>query len=160
MLSTNESSDHSQIVLDLPLNHIPTAYENNLSDNALSIFDATPPIDNLDTPNISLDPSDQEISFSSEADQDGDQEAADRILQQIRVKNVNKIIIGTLNINSLAPKFELLKEIIGKNLDIITIQETKLDASYPAGQFLIDGYSQPYRLDRNRNGGGVDDLCT
>ena len=155
MLSTNESSDHSQIVLDLPLNHIPTAYENNLSDNALSIFDATPPIDNLDTPNISLDPSDQEISFSSEADQDGDQEAADRILQQIRVKNVNKIIIGTLNINSLAPKFELLKEIIGKNLDIITIQETKLDASYPAGQFLIDGYSQPYRLDRNRNGGGV-----
>ena len=60
-----------------------------------------------------------------------------------------------LNINSLAPKIEQLKEVIGKNLDILTIQETKLDSSFPSAQFLIDGYSEPYRLDRNRNGGGV-----
>ena len=58
-------------------------------------------------------------------------------------------------INSLAPKFEQLKEVIGNNLDILTIQETKLDSSFPPGQFLIDGYTEPYRLDRNRNGGGV-----
>ena len=32
---------------------------------------------------------------------------------------------------------------------------TKLESSFPSGQFLIDGYSEPYRLDRNRNGGGV-----
>ena len=44
---------------------------------------------------------------------------------------------------------------IGNKLDILTIQETKLDASFPPGQFLIDGYTEPYRLDRNRNGGGV-----
>ena len=77
------------------------------------------------------------------------------IFKEIRVKNVNRVIIGTLNINSLAPKFEQLKEIIGTNLDILTIQETKLDESFPPGQFLIDGYCAPYRLDRNRNGGGV-----
>ena len=52
------------------------------------------------------------------------------ILKDIRVKNVNKIIIGTLNINSLAPKFDQLCEVIGNNLDILTIQETKLDSSF------------------------------
>ena len=82
-------------------------------------------------------------------------ESADEILRKIRVKNVNKVIFGTLNINSLAPKFEQLREVIGKNIDILTIQETKLDSSFPIGQFLIEGYSEPYRLDRNRNGGGV-----
>ena len=64
-------------------------------------------------------------------------------------------MIGTLNINSLAPKFDQLREVIGNHLDILTIQETKLDSSFPTGQFLINGYSEPYRLDRNRNGGGV-----
>ena len=77
------------------------------------------------------------------------------VLREIRVKNVNKVIIGTLNINSLAPKFEELKAVIGKNIDILTIQETKLDDSFPPGQFTIDGYSEPYRLDRNKHGGGV-----
>ena len=68
---------------------------------------------------------------------------------------MNKVTIGTLNINSLAPKFEQLREIIGKNLDILTIQETKLDSSFPTQQFSLDGFSTPYRLDRNRDGGGV-----
>ena len=76
-------------------------------------------------------------------------------LKEIRVKNVNKVVIGTLNINSLAPKFDELREIIGKNLDILAIQETKLDSSFPTEQFLLDGYSKPYRRDRNRDGGGV-----
>ena len=48
------------------------------------------------------------------------------ILREIRVKNVNKVVIGTLNINSFASKFEQLREIIGKNIDILAIQETKL----------------------------------
>ena len=73
----------------------------------------------------------------------------------MRIKNVNNVIIGTLNINSLAPKFEQLEEIVGKSLDILTIQETKLDDSFPTQQFILNGYSEPYRLDRNREGGGV-----
>ena len=76
------------------------------------------------------------------------------ILKELRVKNVNKIMIGTLNINSLAPKFDQLSEIIGKNLDIFTVQETKLDPSFPSQQFMLAGYSEPYRLDRDRDGGG------
>ena len=41
------------------------------------------------------------------------------------------------------------------NVDIILISETKLDASFPSKQFLIDGYSPPYRLDRSNKGGGL-----
>ena len=34
------------------------------------------------------------------------------------------------------------------------ISETKLDSSFPNGQFQ-KGYSEPYRLDRNGNGAGI-----
>ena len=84
-----------------------------------------------------------------------DSENAVNILKKIRIKNINRITIATLNINSLASKFEQLREVIGNNIDILTIQETKLDSSFPTDQFLIDGYSEPYRKDRNRRGGGV-----
>ena len=35
------------------------------------------------------------------------------------------------------------------------ISETKLDNTFPNGQFLIDGFNEPIRLDRNKNGGGI-----
>ena len=35
------------------------------------------------------------------------------------------------------------------------ISETKIDKSFPTSQYLIDGFSSPYRLDRNANGGGI-----
>ena len=35
------------------------------------------------------------------------------------------------------------------------LSETKLDASFPRGQFFIKGYTNPYRLDRTANGGGI-----
>ena len=50
------------------------------------------------------------------------------IRSEIRIKNVNKVIIGTLNINSLLPKFEQLKLIRNNYIDVI--QETKLDLSF------------------------------
>ena len=64
-------------------------------------------------------------------------------------------MIGTLNINSLASKFQQLQVIIRNHIDILIIEETKLDSSFPEDQFLLDGYRKPYRLDRNHQGGGV-----
>ena len=57
--------------------------------------------------------------------------------------------------NSIRNKFDLLVSIINNNTDIFMISETKLDPSFPNGQFHIHGFSEPYRLDRNRNGGGT-----
>ena len=35
------------------------------------------------------------------------------------------------------------------------ISETRLDDSFPEGQFFIDGYHAPFRYDRNGNGGSI-----
>ena len=123
-------------------------------------LDTTPCVQEFETPNVTSESgSDQTIlsreSGSSDSSLDTNIETVDTILRGMRVKNVNKVIIGTLNINSLASKFDQLRAVIGRNIDILTIQETKLDDSFPAGQFIIEGYSEPYRLDRNRDGGGV-----
>ena len=64
-------------------------------------------------------------------------------------------MIENLNINSLPNKFEQLKDIVMQHTDILVLTETKLDDTFPTAQFLVNGFSEPYRLDRNRKGGGV-----
>ena len=76
-------------------------------------------------------------------------------LHEIKIKNPDRLIIGHLNVNSLRNKFEMLEELIKDKIDIFLISETKLDSSFPSGQFVIKGYSTPFRLDRNQNGGGL-----
>ena len=63
--------------------------------------------------------------------------------------------MAQLNISSIRNKFRFLEKDICANLDILLISETKLDDSFPSAQFLLDGFSKPYRLDRCSNGGGI-----
>ena len=42
-----------------------------------------------------------------------------------------------------------------KYIDLLVFTETKLDDTFLTSQFLVIGFSVPYRLDRNRNGGGI-----
>ena len=77
------------------------------------------------------------------------------ILKDIRLKNVNRIIIGHLNINSVRNKFEMVSDLIRGSIDIFLISETKIDSTFPTSQFKVYGYSLPYRLDRSQNGGGL-----
>ena len=77
------------------------------------------------------------------------------ILKNIRISNANRLIIAQLNINSLRNEFDALKTIIRAKIDILVITESKLDDTFPANQFLIEGFSSPFRLDRDPNGGGV-----
>ena len=76
-------------------------------------------------------------------------------LRKLRLRNVNKVIIGNININSLLAKFDQVKEVILKNVDILVITETKLDDTFPLGQIYVEGFTMPYRPDRNCIGGGV-----
>ena len=76
-------------------------------------------------------------------------------LRALRKKNLNKLIIAHLNVNSLRNKLEFLKEQIQDNIDILMISETKIDASFPIGQFLLNSYSTSFRLDRNAHGGCI-----
>ena len=49
----------------------------------------------------------------------------------------------------------MLQEVIENNIDVLLISETKLDASFPSGQFILDGFTPPYRPDRTQRGGGI-----
>ena len=76
-------------------------------------------------------------------------------IKEIRIGNASKVIIGNLNINSVRNKFEQIKEIVLKYIDILVVTETKLDEILLEFLFLMDGFSKPCRLDRNKNGGGI-----
>ena len=78
------------------------------------------------------------------------------ILNDLRRKNLNRVLIGHLNINSLRDKFEILVSSIAVVLDILMmISETKLDASFPVSQFLIPSFENPIRLDQSSSGDGI-----
>ena len=71
-----------------------------------------------------------------------------------RTENIDNVLFATLNVNSLPNKFDQIKTMIQGRVDILIITESKLDETFPEGQFYI-GVSAPYRLDRNIHGGGV-----
>ena len=76
-------------------------------------------------------------------------------LPNLRVKNMNRLLKGNLNITSISNKFDQLKRFVRRKVDILFITETKLNSTSPTSQFLMEGYSEPYRSDRNRKGAGV-----
>ena len=64
-------------------------------------------------------------------------------LNNLRLKNLNRLTSAHLNINSLGNKFDSLSDIIENNINILMISERELDSSFPNGQFQIHGYSEP-----------------
>ena len=67
------------------------------------------------------------------------------IASNARVSDVNRLIFGYLNINSLRHKFNFLCEQIKGCTDAFMLWESKLDVSFSQGQFLIDGFHSPRR---------------
>ena len=59
-------------------------------------------------------------------------------------KNLRRIIFAHLIINSLRNKFDALVDQIKGKVDILVISETKLDESFPEGQFKIPGLTSPF----------------
>ena len=76
-------------------------------------------------------------------------------LSSLRKKNLNRLILAHLNINSIRNKLDQLVNGIKGNIDVLMISESKLDNSFPFMQFLIKGYGPPYRLDCNSHGGFI-----
>ena len=77
------------------------------------------------------------------------------VLKNLRVKNLNRIIIAHININSIRNKFDTLTDLVTAKIDILLLSETKINDSFPSAQFKMPGYTSPYRLDRTNNGGGI-----
>ena len=77
-------------------------------------------------------------------------------LQLLKQKYHWNPFISYLNINSLSNKIDVLRQICKISpLEILCVDQTKLDSSFPNSQFRIDGYIYPpYRRDRDNHGGG------
>ena len=76
-------------------------------------------------------------------------------IKQLKQRNPHNLTCSYLNINSIRNKFHNLIDMIDQNIDIICLGETKLDDSFPSSNFLIPGYSSPYRLDVDSKSGGL-----
>ena len=53
-------------------------------------------------------------------------------LKDIRITNLNRIVISHIHINAMRNKFELLVEAVVGNIDILVVTKTKIDKSFPA----------------------------
>ena len=71
------------------------------------------------------------------------------------INNKDNLKFANVNINSVRHKFPPLAEVLGRSMiDILSIQETKLDDSFPDSQFSVLGY-QLHRKDHRSNSGGL-----
>ena len=68
-------------------------------------------------------------------------------LKSLRIRNLNKIVVGHLNISSIRNNFDFLAHQVKGNIDVLIISETKLDESFPS--------SVLFRFDRSGNGDGI-----
>ena len=75
------------------------------------------------------------------------------VLAGLREHANKQCLIGNLNINSLPGKFAEMQEWI-EIFDILSVQETKIDRTFPISQFAVKGYNT-YRRDRKKGGGGL-----
>ena len=66
-----------------------------------------------------------------------------------------RLIYASLNIDSIRNKFIMLADLVRGNVDVLFICETKIDQTFPSSQFVIPGFTTPYRLDRTGSGGGI-----
>ena len=76
--------------------------------------------------------------------EDNDNGKRNSELKNLRLKNVGRLVAGYLNINSVKNKFEGLKDFVSDHIDVLMVAETKIDNSFPKGQFFIQGYSEPF----------------
>ena len=44
----------------------------------------------------------------------------------------------------------MLKGVISNTIDLLLISEAKLDDTFPLSEFILEGFTSPYRLDRKR----------
>ena len=76
-------------------------------------------------------------------------------LEFILIDNQSNLIIAHLHMNFVKNKFDFLDDKIKMNVDILMSSEIKFDDSFSTGQFLINGFNELIRQDRNQNGGKI-----
>ena len=70
-------------------------------------------------------------NWNSRKDYDKNSSDPRLVLENLKLKNNQRLYIGNPNINSISKKFDNLKLIIQGKIDIVVITETKTDSTFP-----------------------------
>ena len=76
-------------------------------------------------------------------------------LYQSLLRNIYNFTTRNVIINSFSAKFDWVKNVLWKNINILVMAKTKFDNTFPLGLLNAEELSMPFRFDRNRNGWGV-----
>ena len=134
--------------------HLNNYGSSRLGMNLISVIkklwnDASYPTDSLDfkyseakitNPNTNIyscleKSSTDNISFIDENEESSESTSFLNKLKVTGIANINRLMIGHININSIRNEFEMHSNSIKGNLDILMISETKLDSTFPSNQF-------------------------
>ena len=79
------------------------------------------------------------------------------VLETLNIKYNDKLIIANLHIDSISNKFNNSKQIAQRKADVLVITETKKNRFNFSTKSIYNSKldSNPYMLDRNRNGSDV-----
>ena len=88
-------------------------------------------------------------------DNDTNDDKQTNILKNARLKHPKKVCLSHININSIRSKLDSLFEFTYGLVDFLAVSETKLDSSFPTGQFNLPGFRTPYRKDLSAKSGGL-----
>ena len=144
----NESSRTSDTESTEIANMIETDKIYELQETVLTFLPREGKVSNSTSPNLPRE-------ISPKFDNKTKTEDPNLLLNDIRNENSERIIIGHLNVNHIENKFEPLVSLVKDKLDIILLSETKIDQSFPSSQFEIEGYTKPFRRDRDIHDGGL-----
>ena len=58
-----------------------------------------------------------------------------KFLKSLHTSNPDKLVFAHLNINTIRNKSEMLSDQIKDSIDVLSVSETKIDDSFPTGNF-------------------------
>ena len=76
-------------------------------------------------------------------------------LKDIKLKNINRVMMAQLNINSRQNTFDFLKGTVASYVEMLLITAGKIVNSFLTATFQKNGFGSLYRLDRNAHGEGI-----
>ena len=60
-------------------------------------------------------------------------------LKTLKLNNINRLLIGCININSIKEKFDSFKTLVMGNIDIVVVNESKIDTSFSSNNLSLMG---------------------
>ena len=75
--------------------------------------------------------------------------------KQLINENPFRIILGHIKLSSVRDKFKSFADVASASLNVLIISQTKTDKAFLESWFIIEGFSEPYHLDRKVNGRGI-----